>query len=61
MEELFSREAKEGWRLAADAARSTDERASSEDRKPHVGWSVYCSRWQLISPQPTRVESPRLQ
>ena len=31
MEEQFNREAKEGWRFAADAARITDERASSED------------------------------
>ena len=33
MEELFNIEAKEGWIFAADAARITDERASSEDRK----------------------------
>ena len=33
MEEQFNREAKEGWRFAADAAKITDERASSEDRK----------------------------
>ena len=33
MEEPFNREAKEGWRFAADAAIITDERASSEDRK----------------------------
>ena len=31
--EQFNKEAKEGWRLAADAAKITDERASSEDRK----------------------------
>ena len=31
MEEQFNREAKEGWRFAAVAARITDERASSED------------------------------
>ena len=30
-------EAKEGWTLAADAARITDERASSEDRKHPSG------------------------
>ena len=29
MEEQFNREAKEGWRFAADAARITDERAGS--------------------------------
>ena len=33
MEQQFNREAKEGWRFAADAARITGERASSEDRK----------------------------
>ena len=33
MEEHCNRVAKEGWRFAADAARITDERASSEDRK----------------------------
>ena len=32
MEEQFNKEPKEGWRFAADAARITDERASSEDR-----------------------------
>ena len=36
-EEQFNREAKEGWRFAADAARKTDERASSEDRKHTSG------------------------
>ena len=40
MEEQFNREAKEGWRLAADAARITDERASSEDRK-HTSGGVF--------------------
>ena len=29
MEEQFNREAKEGWRSAADAARITDERATA--------------------------------
>ena len=33
MEEQFNKEAKEGWRSAADAARITDETAGSEDRK----------------------------
>ena len=33
MEEQLNKEAKEGWRIAADAARITDERAGSEDRK----------------------------
>ena len=37
MEEQFNKEAKEGWRFAADAARITHERASSEDRKQTSG------------------------
>ena len=37
MEEQFNREAKEGWRCAADAARNTHERASSEDREHTSG------------------------
>ena len=40
MEEQFNREAKEGWRFAADAARITDERASREDRK-HTSGGVF--------------------
>ena len=37
MEEQFNREAKEGWRFAADAARITEETACSEDRKHTPG------------------------
>ena len=37
MEEQFNKESKEGWRLAADAARFTNEKASSEDRKHTSG------------------------
>ena len=40
MEEQFNREAKEGWRFAADAARVTDERASSEVRT-HTSGGVF--------------------
>ena len=40
IEEQFNREAKEGWRLAADAARIFDERASTEDRK-HTSEGVF--------------------
>ena len=39
MEEQINKEAKEGWRFAADAARITDERASSEDRTHTSGGS----------------------
>ena len=37
MEEQFNREAKEGWRFVADAARITDEKAGSEDRHDMSG------------------------
>ena len=40
MEEQFNREAKEEWRLAADAARITDDTAGSEDRK-HTSGGVF--------------------
>ena len=39
MEEQFNTEAKEGWRIAADATRITDEKAGT-----HVGRSIHCSR-----------------
>ena len=44
--EQFNRETKEAWRFAADAARITDERASSEDRK-HTSGGV--SRRELLN------------
>ena len=37
MLEQFNKEAKQGWRLAVDAARVTDEKASSEDREHTSG------------------------
>ena len=37
MEEQFDKEAKEGWRFAANAARITDETTGSEDRKHTSG------------------------
>ena len=40
LEEQFNKEAKEGWRFAADAARITDERATSEDQK-HTSGGVF--------------------
>ena len=40
MEEQFNKEAKEGWRIAADAARITDERAGIEDQK-HTSGGVF--------------------
>ena len=43
MEEQSNRKATEGWRLADDAARITDERASSEDRT-HTSGGVFL--WQ---------------
>ena len=44
MEEQFNREAKEGWRFAASAARITDEMAGDEDRKHTSGGVFCCSR-----------------
>ena len=40
MEEQFNKEAKQGWRLAIDAARITDENASSEDHM-HTSGGVF--------------------
>ena len=40
VEEQFNKEAKQGWTFAADAARITDERARSEDRK-HTSRGVF--------------------
>ena len=37
MEEQLNKEAKEGWRFAADAGRITDERAGIEDQKHSSG------------------------
>ena len=41
---LRNREAKEGWRFAASAARFTEEMAGDEDRKHTSGGIFYCSR-----------------
>ena len=49
MEQQFNKEAKEGWRFAADAARITDERAGSEDQKKE----------RLLQSQATKEESPK--
>ena len=40
MEETLNKEAKQDWRFAADSARITDEKASSEDRK-HTSGGVF--------------------
>ena len=40
MEEQFNKEAKQGCRFAADAARITDETASSDDRE-HTSGGVF--------------------
>ena len=39
-EEQFNKEAKEGWRFAASAARVTEETAGHEDRK-HTSGGVF--------------------
>ena len=44
MDEQFNKEAKQGWRFAADAARITDVNASSEDRK-HTSGGVFAAIW----------------
>ena len=51
MEEQLNKEAKEGWRFAGDAARITDERASSEDWKNiHQEVSLWqrAATWELL-------------
>ena len=49
IEEQFNKEAKDGWRFSADAARITDENAGTEDRK-HTSGGVSCyGRQQLGS------------
>ena len=69
MEEQLNKEAKERWRSAADAARITDERVSSEDQSKHqedffvavdcnLGAVVGEKKEQLRSSQDTRVELP---
>ena len=47
MEEEFSKEAKQGWRFAADATRITDETASSEDRK-HTSGGVFVAEYSNL-------------
>ena len=49
MEEQFNKEAKQGWRFAADVARITDENASSGATQARVGRSFCGSRWQIWS------------
>ena len=46
MEEQFNRETKQGWRFAADAARNTNDNASSE-LQAHVG-SRLCGQSAVI-------------
>ena len=48
MEGQFNKEAKHRWRFAADAARITNEKAGSEDRK-HTSGGVFVaigSHWE---------------
>ena len=47
MEKQFNKEAKQGWRFAADAARNTDEKASSKDRM-HTSGGVFVAN-RLLS------------
>ena len=49
MEEQFNKEAKEGWRCAGDASRTTDESASNEDQK-HTSGGVFVAvdSWEQL-------------
>ena len=49
MEEQLNKEAKEGWRFAASAARITEETAGDEDRKHTSGGVIGGNREQLMS------------
>ena len=53
----FNREAKEGWRFAADAARITDQKASSADRRHKLSEK---EKEQWHQSQAMRVELPGL-
>ena len=44
MEEQFNKEAQQGWRFAANAARTTGETTDSEDRK-HTSGGDFCGIW----------------
>ena len=70
MEEQFTKEAKQGWRFAADTAIITDENASSEDRKntsvgvfvvvnSNLGAGIGKEEEQLRQSQTTRDELPK--
>ena len=48
MEEQFNKEAKQSWRLAADAARITDGRANSENRE-HPSGGVFVAVDQAVN------------
>ena len=60
MEEQLNREADQGWRLAADTARVTDENASGEDRKHTWGGvsvAIDSNLGAVIGEEPGAVES----
>ena len=59
MEEQFNKEAKEGWRYAADAARITDEKAGDEDRK-HTSGVVFGGGSQQLCEQSWEQKRERL-
>ena len=46
IEEQFNKEAKQGWKSAAGAARITDEIANSERLQAHIGLSFCGGRQQ---------------
>ena len=55
MEEQFNKEAKEGWRFAADAARITDETTCIEDCKHTSGGDFVAERlWEQMKERLSR-------
>ena len=60
MEEQFNKEAREGWRCAADAARITDENAGTEDRK-HTSGGVFVAvdsnLWAVVGAEEGAIDS----
>ena len=59
MEVQFNKEAKQGWRFAADAARITDENASSEDSQSTATWEQLLAKTKLSQSRETMGELPK--
>ena len=52
MQEMLNKEAEEGWRFAASAARITEVTAGDEDRKHTSGGAVLGAEEEAIEPIP---------